>query len=530
MADARKVDAAVSELRSVLLEWSARLGRLSREPLFISELSISAWWFSLLSDRGPLKTDAFLRLARLKALGTPAPLARSDDKPALVWLLRGAKLWLTLWKRGRAARRAFAGASRPAPSEAALAIATYFPALGPGLENRYFAPLQEALRKAGKEPLWLLQFVPLEGKTFDGALALARALNAQGQTAYFLEEFLLPEDVRAGIKLWLRLALRAGRLWRKLPKDALIPEALGGQRAEGIIKGLWERSFFGPPSVEGIAYALAFRRLCAALGPKGDFVYLSELLAWEKSLNAAKRALRPSWRTIGFQHGSILGNLFNYFHSPSETQETGPAALPLPDVFGTDGEIPEMLLSECCYPHLTRLEALRYIPLAKALSEPVRPRVKTVLVAGSIDPVEAWRLAEVVMQAFPPGGGTRVVFKGHPMTPFDVSGYEVAKGSLGELLREPGVMVTASSGAALEALAYGWEIVVPLFDDVMPMSPLSVAPGLARFVEGSEELMKAVEEAFSAESARAEAGRDFVRRYWDMDPALSRWRKLLTIG
>jgi surface carbohydrate biosynthesis protein (TIGR04326 family) len=273
---------------------------------------------------------------------------------------------------------------------------------------------------------------------------------------------------------------------------------------------------------------LAYRRLFAALGDKGDFVYPAELQAWEKSLNAAKNAVRPGWRTIGFQHGSILGNLFNYFHSPAETAETGPSALPLPDVFGTDGEVPESLLSACGYRNLTRLEALRYVPLAKALAAPVKPRGRTILVAGSIDPVEAARLAEVVTKAFPRDSGFRVVFKGHPMTPFKAGGYEVAQGSLAELLAEPGVMISASSGAALEALAYGWRIVVPLFADVMPMSPLSVEPSLARFVEGPEELRAAVEAAL-ADPADPEAGRNFVRRYWDLDAALPRWKALFGI-
>lgn len=525
----RKVDAAVSELRPVLQEWSAHLGRLAREPLFIPELAVSAWWFSLLSDRGPLKTDAFLRLARLRALGTAEPLARSDDKPSLVWLLRGAKLWLTLWQRGRAARNALAGTGRRATGGFSLALATYFPALTPDFQNKYFAPLEKELNKNGKKPLWILQFVPLEGQTFAGAVELARALNTRGETAFFLEEFLTEDDVLFGVKLWLRTALRARKLWRVLAEDALAPEALGGKRAERIVRGLWERSFYGPPAVEGIAHALAFRRLFSALGEKGDFVYLSELQAWEKSLNAAKRATRPGWRTIGFQHGSILGNLFNYFHAPSETSEAGPAALPLPDVFGTDGEIPEKLLSECRYRNLTRLEALRYVPLGEVLAAPVKPRGNTVLVAGSIDPVEARRLAELVTSAFPPGAGTRVVFKGHPMTPFGAPGYETLRGSLAAALAEPGVMVSASSGAALEALAHGWRVVVPLFDDVMPMSPLSAEPGLARFVEGPDELRRAVEEAF-ADPGDSEMGRDFVRRYWDLEAHLPRWRKLLGLS
>lgn len=594
---ARLVSEEVALVRASVGRWSAELGRSRvggrsiREALALPELGVSAWWFGLASERNTLKTDAFLRLAQLGALGRalaqpecagasvvvavadaawsrslrqaarragaaarelsssegPGASPKSDD--ARSWLAAGLGAWARMIWRSLRARAALGSRKPRATVEASLVFVSYFPALDAEalrlgrFRNKFAGPLQDALAQGAVRPVWLLHFVGLEGRSFPEALSLARAVARTGEAVFFLEEFLGIGDALRGLAAWLAIAWRARGLWARLDRGVLLAAPARGEEALPILSALWRRSFYGPQCVEGILYTMIFRRAFRELADARDCVYLCERHHWEKALEAAAAAVAPRLRTIAYQHGSMLGNFFNYFQDPSETgREDGPWPLPLPKVTAANGETPRRLLEESRFPNLARVEALRYLGLAARLNEPFQPSAKAaLLVAGSIDARETRALAALVCQAFPKAEGLAIVFKGHPFMPFEpvlaalgvdfeARGYEFASGGIDDCLKASTLVLTAGSGVALEALAFGREVIVPLFADVMPMSPLGESLGLARRVSSPEELRAAVAQALAGRRfADVEEGRNFVRRYWDLDLALPRWRTLLAL-
>jgi surface carbohydrate biosynthesis protein (TIGR04326 family) len=303
---------------------------------------------------------------------------------------------------------------------------------------------------------------------------------------------------------------------------------------------LWRRSLLGPQLVEGLLAVLAFRRVFAALPEAERCVYLCEFLPWELGLNAARRG-RPGPRTLGFQHGTLLGNLFNYFRDPTECSEpASPETLPLPDALAADGQLPFELLAGCRYPGLTRAEALRYQYIGPWLGRPVPAgSAETLLVAGSSNRRECEVLVALVHAAYPEAGTRRLVFRSHPLSPFGpifarlgidpaAAAYGEDAGDLADSLSSAALVLTAGSGVAVEALAFGCAVAVPLVSDALSMSPLDAFPGMAQAAAGPQELRAAFEAALESDrAARCEAGRAFLRRYWDLEPGLPRWKGLL---
>lgn len=565
------VEDEAAVLARALPAWGAALGRAAagagtpRSRLFRNELGLSAWWFGLLAERNPLKTAEYLRLAQLRAVraaqaarsgarlvvavedaGLRAVLSR-EPAPAgdgARRILQAAALWARSSLKGLAARAVLGPAARRSPGPGGLVLAGYYPSLdaaaaaGGRFVNRYGPELQDLAGSVPGGAGWVMTSVPMNGLGWCDGLFAARRFNAGGERLFLIEEFLTLTDAAAALGLWMSLRREAARVLAELSPADLHAEPFG-PAGEPLLRALWRRSFSGAPLMEGILAALAWRRAFAALRP-GRCVYWSEMLGWEAALVAAARAAQT--RCVGFQHGSLLGSCYNYFRDPTDGAG-GRDALPLPDVYAADGEVPEALLAPCGYPGLTRAEAVRYLPLAAALAAPVPafPAEPTLLVAGSIDPAETLRLVRLAARAFPVDGPVRLLFKGHPATPIaDIlvregltarPGCSVAGGSLGEALAASHAVLAGSSGAGLEALAYGREVLVPSRPDALPMSPLWGLDAPRRSVRTFEDLSaQFLECAAGRRQGGVEEGRAFLRRYWDLDPGLPRWRRILGLA
>jgi surface carbohydrate biosynthesis protein (TIGR04326 family) len=542
-------------------------------------LGVSAWWFGLLAERNTIKTDAFLQLAQIRALReslkgrggrVSVAVASRPLESALIaagraagascdetsgaraagggsWLLRGLRCWGRFVWRGLRARRVMGPRAPRLAGPGSLAFVTYFPdldraALAEGrFCNRFTGPLQEALKQGGRPVTWLLLFAQLEGRNFEEALRSGRRIADGGEKAVFLEEFLSPAEAFRGLLLWIQTAWKARGLFDRLDRAALLDEVVGGAPAEPILRAAWERSFAGPPAIEGILFTLIFRAAFAELGGAADCAYLCEMMPWEAGLNAAKAAVRPKLRAIAYQHGSIFRNFFNYFRDPREAD--GPWPWPAPDVLAADGDIPRRLLEACGHPGQGQVDAVRYLALARQLgAAPAAPARACLLVAGNVDPLETEALISLACAAFPEAGPVALRFKGHPTLPLDpifarlgidhaARGYELVDGDAADALRQASVVLAGGSGVAVQALAFGCSVVVPVMAGALCMSPLGDYPEAARRVSSPEELRRAVADALEGRRwTSVEQGRDFVRSYWDLNEALPRWRALLNLG
>jgi hypothetical protein len=90
------------------------------------------------------------------------------------------------------------------------------------------------------------------------------------------------------------------------------------------------------------------------------------------------------------------------------------------------------------------------------------------------------------------------------------------------------VLVPAST-VAVEALAYGCEVISPVFPDVLGMNPLADYEGYCHRVYGGRDLvniLNRIREVGPSEERRAK-GRELICRYWNLDQAMPLWSRLL---
>ena len=599
---AQLISEQVKILRNKVCPWSAAIGNAEvssktiKDWFLLPGCSVSSWWFGLLSERNTLKTDAYFKIAQIRAIAgvidencgmllvsvsdnhlskSLKHLAREKQIPIKVlpvsrgarsesfkrqildflerlsWLggvLRGLITWGKLAARGFAARAKLPALETRKHSAHKFLFVSYFPAVEPEgakngvFKNKYALPLQELLRRADKPVTWLLMPVPLDGYDFKGALNLAERFCRHGESLFLLDEFLTMRVAFKGLFLWLRQVLISLSVFNRIEDKVLCGEP-AGIVCRPIIKSLWNLSFCGPVAVESILYTLMFQGVFRQLGKTNECLYYCEMHAWEKALNAAKKLINPRIRAIGYQHAAVSRNDMAYFYDKSETARTGkPSDLPLPDILACNGKYLHGLLSEAGYPNLIELEAIRYLYLDKVLSRAASARTgrPVLLVAGPYNKNEAMALAALVNQAFPSAEQFDIWFKGHPSMPFEEvfselginskgAGYVIKHGMISGYLESVRAVIVPTSTVAMEALATGCEVLIPVFPEAMLMNPLADFDGYYHTVSSPVELRTVMGRVAGGATLRGADGyRDLIRNYWHIDPALPLWSGLLS--
>lgn len=455
--------------------------------------------------------------------------------------------WFRLINRGFFARRILGARKVRFPDSNSLLFVSYFPAVEKDVEgkgifrNKYAIALQDKLEKIGIPICWLLMCVQIDGFNYRDAVKLAQSFSRNGEKLFILDEFINLKDALIILFLWLRQCLISLYLFPSVRKG-LLSEPFGIE-GEPILKSLWRLSFCGIIGFEGITYSFLYKRVFSELPDMSNCIYYCEMHAWEKALNAAKEKEKPNTRTIGFQHSFVSRNHLFYFYDQTEARKRLKVSdLPLPDVLACNGEFNYSLMQESTYPGLTRVEAVRQMYLNGILSLPVPPRngKSVLLIAGSIDKNESRFLIAFINEAFPRATEFEICFKGHPAMPFeglfnevgiDVTevGYSISRENIAECLKEAQTVLVPSSSVAIEALAFGCEVIVPSFPNTMQMNPLADFEGYYHKVTTPEELREVMVRIAGGEKLRSvEEYRDFVRKYWYLDPGLPRWEELLT--
>ena len=599
---ARLVEAETEILDGRLGEWSARVGRKEidgrtvRESLLSPDGGVSSYWFGAVSERNPLKTDLFLRLAQANAL--QSRLTTCDYKACFVGLedrylretvrqlgLRHQTLVIVLRSR-RAVRdlgsqlrlwceqgsffgqlvlgmgawirflywrflvgRAELQNSLISPERDQLLFVTYFPYLdleaarSGRFHNLYAGPLHELFQQIGREVVWLLVYVKIDDKSFREAVALKRRLASEGECLYFIEEFLPYRLMIRAFVTWVRQIRRGRWLERRLSGEVLC-EGLSEPTCSPIIRQLWWKSFAGPDGVQGLLYYEAFKSAFASFPGSRQCLYYCEMQGWEMALNAAARKINPRLKTVGYQHTAISRYFFPYFPSPSDViHKTGRATdLPIPDVLACNGNVGRRLLSRVGYPQLVTVEAVRQVHLRPVLKRVTAPREgqPTFLVAGSIVRRETEAMLSLLSAALPRSDGLQIWLKGHPSLPLEEvldalgidlvqAGYQIKYGNIGDHLGSAWGVLVSTSTVAVEALAYGCEVIVPCVSTSLPLSPVVGSERYYHRVYTPEDLQEVVKNVAAGKcKVGVEEKRSFVGDYWCLDPTLSRWSALLT--
>lgn len=578
-----RIQRAMIDLRGDLARWcEAMAGAPGGDGLFAAlggdPADVNGWWFTLLGERNPGKTDAFLKIAQcaavqslleeLSADGLIVALRDAPTADALTALARRRGLPVRRIGKSRAGRRGrnrarsvaralkwaarallkhlaarWALGPRPAGTAVDATIVTYFPHAEPGaaargeFRNTYAPELQTLFEQRKRTLGWLLITVGHAGQTFMDAVRLGRRFRRAGVSLAFWEEFAGPGALWAAFRAWRRSARAASEarvraLAERATADGPLPEA------GPILADLFLESVEGVDGFSGRVYHRAFRDFFAGRST-GAVVYFAEMHGWERALAAARGASRDG-KLVAYQHAAVGTNELNYYTAPWENRPPAPG----PDVLVANGAVPEELLRRGGHARVVRAEALRHLSLGRRMRQPLdADRSPVALALPGIDWRESRRLMAWLLWGTSAGSPIRWRVRLHPSTDRRraLAGWDPAllrdfdldsPTPTHDALARAAVAVAGSTSMALDALALGCRVVVPVFAGGLSLSPLLEAVDLRDVVDSPAALHRAVAERANApfDPAAAARGRAFVERYWDMDEDLPRWNALLAEG
>ena len=572
---------------------NADLGGIStRQAFMIGKEEVSAYWFTLAAEKNPLKSDLFLKIAQCSALDSCLDkhsynlcVISIDDRSLRMAVRLMAKIRLlhfldiTKCKGWRwlkdftTSNKFFAGAavqalgflvraflwSRYACKALGpwknrerfadpLLMVSYFPYLDKTCAekghfvNKYFAPLQKKLDQLGITPSWLLMFVFVEGHSYKDAVQIARRLSDNGVQLRIVEQALTLGLFFKITIIWLRQLYRFYRFRRRL-MELPAHKSIGPGFVRPVIDEIMRASFCGAPAMQGLYYYYVFSRFCNVLRDTRLCVYLCEMSSWEKAFNAAMTNAAPYVLKVGYQHTSVAQNYFFYFTHPDVARRTDRKTdLPLPDMLAVNGRLPFALLESSGYPRLEIVEALRQlnIKMVSNKNSAMSDKPPVLLIAASYGLKETCAMLSLVLQAFPRAGELTILLKGHPSCSMaDVCAelgvdpkardYRIVEGDIGHFLEQATMVLVSTSAVAIDALAYGCHIIVPIFSDVLNMSPILGNEEFYHLVSNADDLQRVVKMLQKGKSQdEIDRAREFIREYWCLDTDLPRWERLLS--
>ncbi len=604
---AEMINKEMIKIRPYISQWSADLGNrkigdqtvkgwLRNDPE-----GISSWWYSLLSEKNPFKTDLFLKVAQfhaiifliqagkyekcficvkdrellavLKQYASQADFSISFEEQSYGKIQKikiffgklipvttvfkeivSALLWLFIFFIRALSARIILGSLTKRQINESTVFVSYFPsvdiaALREGrFLNKYTIPIQGKLNQVGQKIIWMFLYVKIDGWSFVDAIKISHKIKKVGEKVFLLHEFFSFCSLVKVLKIWVRQLIQYRKISGSLTAEHLT-DGFTFTEAFPLILPLLRRSFIGRNAMEGLIYFEIFKNMFGYVKTSSTCVYYAEMQAWERALNAAKKLSSTNMQAIGFQHTSLSENYFHYFFAPSEhVVDNVNESLPLPDIFAANGKIPYTLLSESNYPNLVVLESVRQLYLNKMIDsfKPDSTKRMVILIAGTIFYNETKALISMIMQAFPDKDRPfEIWLRGHPsMSVVDVlhsmgieeqdinfKVMEKEGQSIYDLLSQVPVVITATSTIGIEALAFGCDVIIPVFADFLCMSPLIGFEALYNTVYTPQDLVEKIAFIFSDnyKSIPLHEKLTFIKNYWSLDPSLNGWRNVLGI-
>lgn len=425
---------------------------------------------------------------------------------------------------------------------------TYFPHIDESAAkdgvfiNKYVSVLQNEFKTANRPVTWLAMPVFYNGHRFKSSVALAQRFIAHDENLFLLQEFFTFKIFFKSILWWIKQCVFSEILLRRIPHKNFVAN-LTHTESLPFIRYLWRHSFMGSSAIRGIIFYLTYQQFFKLIPSLKTCLYFCEMQAWEKALNIAKKQFSPRTLTYAFQHTVVMRNYFNYFYAEDDLLQSGKNTdMPLPNILIANGPLPYQLLARSRYPHLRQAEAIRQLYLNKTINgEKSKNRVgteKVLLIGGSCDSQETKSLISLVYCAFPRANAFEIWFKGSPVNPviplfaelginISQTGYRICEQDIAELLPSATLALIANTTVAIEAAAFGCEVIVPLFADTMLMNPLIETDAHYHLVSTPHELKMIVNNKIFANRPKT-MNKAVITQCWHINPNLNLWKELLT--
>lgn len=402
--------------------------------------------------------------------------------------------------------------------------------------NSYIEPLQHYLETNKIQYSWLFIYAKIKGKSYLDSLKLSKKIVKSN--FLFLESNLTVRIIFQILYDWLSQTYKYICL-RKLFFNG--KQSKYKSSVEDIyIRDCLDASYFGISVLSGIAYYYIFKSYAQKLESTKIIIYLNEMQTWERSFNAALSKYKPNIRRIGFQHTSVARRIFHYYseiaaESNSHFQE------PLPDYFAVNGSIALKELERSYPKRLILLEALRQINSIDNMQHknPVgRKKVKQIVVVGSYDSGEAYKILNFILEAFV-RSDYKIIVKSHPSCDLSLAvelfrkendlNIEIGSENLDHYLKESRHVIVGSSTAAIDAIRYRCRVFVPIFPDHIILSPLSGYENLFTYCSKPQDLYQSVihSDNLDLDDPIIDEMKGFIEKFWLLDPNIPNWKMLL---
>lgn len=556
------------ELKDPFIDFIHCLGDKLKVYFKVPFKHFSVWWISLVAEKNTLKTDFYHNIVKLAVISDIISECSADE----IWIdLKDSRLsaavvsnftdkiisnfngkteneFLTVLKIGIAGLRILLGTMiksaylkivmrRKRPDGKYLFV-TYFPLIDKEcfkrgeFINKYYEPLQKALKKKGEKYSWLAINSKIDGFSWKEGVKIGSSVASFGENITFHEQWLGPMDFIyaffsffvIGVKYLLkRRSIAAGLLFFH-PKINLWQ----------IYNREWDSSFFGPELTEGLLFYLAFRNVFRQTSHNMTVIYYMENYVWEKALNiAASEAGKLI--TIGVQHSTIPLLSLNYFESAKDLiGRDNIKNMPRSAYLACVGKITLGMFKNQGWKdtELLVLGGLRYKYLHNLMGNKIEwsKRRDRVVVALTIDPSESKEILYYVYNAFKDYKGEyEILVKNHyvgrpisellsELTISHEGIFNIVTMPLSELLPSAKILITGGSTAAVEGLASQCAVIIPRLVSVVDLCPLSHITNMIEYAENPGELKIKVEKTIIKNESpySFEECRKFVSDYFDI--------------
>ncbi|MBU2578361.1 hypothetical protein KKA69_06080, partial [Patescibacteria group bacterium] len=525
------IDGFVNKMRGQVDEWSYRIGNIQilrkslREWLITPGGEMSTWWFNILSEKNPLKTDLFLNIAQIGAViqvldnqkythcwsaisnrksrkcvrrislaqntqfvrmktiktnrqTTEEKIENIFEKLGLLGdVLYALAMLLRYAYRGLVIRKTIGSFNARRVNRDGFLFISYFPAIDEDrlregyLVNHYAHPLQLKMDELGLDINWLMIYAKLNDKSFTESARIGKKIAEIGESIFFVEEFFTTNGILRSLYAYLIQVLTYFLLRMRITQKVL-SASTGISETGNLILPEFRKSIVGRVGMQGIVFLEIFKSALRVIRDQRLCVYFMEMQPWEKALNAAKRKTSCAMKTVGYHHTAISRNYFHLHLSKYDNVQDNISDLPLPDIFGCNGSMILQEMEKTTTRRTIPLEAIRYLHVNNVKPVSLRADRPLLLIIGSVDKKESKNILSLLHHTFPTAKDFDIVFKSHPNTPLDgiflqlgidfkKIGYHKFSGNLPDILWKSWAILVATSTVSIEALASGCEIIVP---------------------------------------------------------------------
>jgi len=435
---------------------------------------VSAWWFSLVSEKNQYKSNAFTFFSQILTIlhlkkelncgeiwlskgcgiiyAVLADLKREvaifpsgfryrlfcakDIEIIFVEIMRAANFTFHLIRKILSLRKFSGYFNRRKDSfrNSDIACVTMFPFLDNKelvrgrFANLAYGSLQTALNQCHKSGIvWLGMYTPINAYNWSKALKYAEQVK-ENEIFYLLEEWLGFRELCKILGIYARLACRCIKKLGKYNPLFIYKDKTTGLEIDfwKIINKDFLSSFLGKMLIWEISNYEMFSKIVNDLPQNSKIIYFAEMHAWEKALNAACSKRRDVVR-VGLQHTIVPLLLLNYFDHPDDLGGQNYIKYsPSPNYLGCVGTVTKNLFLKNRWPEekLFVLGGFRFCGLKdREYNFDILKRGQKknqIIVAFSISPQENKELLSLVCRAFNDKEiNYKILLKSHPCYPVD---------------------------------------------------------------------------------------------------------------